>query len=374
MPSVSKSEPDNRRYPEKTDAAARRFCAVLPYPWILLILLALSIGNISAGGWNSAAEDLSPQTIVDRAVARAESQHNLLVDATFESQTVMLMQSLDDRGQVTKTDKTHYHQYPLHGALFEEVIAEDGRALDARERNTEEKNKAKFIREVEKRKKRGMHPQPEKGPGIRFGNKLMSRYRMKMLRTEEVERHPCWVIAFEPKEGDLPVQEMMDNALNQSTGTLWVAQDDYGLVRMDFVMRKPFKYWAGLLAVIRNTEGRLDFQRLEPNVWMPTHFELKLDLNVMLVKNIRRLITKKWTDYKRVSRTIAGNNSGGSFSSTSASLKFGNDILTLIRSRQGHRYPGGWRKIALIPTAPGFPSLLNMEKTSICRSNDGVAG
>ena len=70
-------------------------------------------------------------------------------------------------------------------------------------------------------------------------------------------------------------------------------------------MRKPFKYWAGLLAVIRNTEGRLDFQRVESNIWMPSDFELKLDLNVMLVKNIRRLITKKWTDYKRTSRTIA---------------------------------------------------------------------
>jgi hypothetical protein len=101
---------------------------------------------------------------------------------------------------------------------------------------------------------------------------------------------------------------MMDHALNQSTGTLWVAQDDYGLVRLDFVMRKPFKYWAGLLAVIRNTEGRLDFQRVESNIWMASNFELKLDLNVMMVKNIRRLITKKWTDYMRTSRTIPFDN------------------------------------------------------------------
>jgi|WetSurMetagenome_2_1015567.scaffolds.fasta_scaffold163460_3 hypothetical protein len=64
-------------------------------------------------------------------------------------------------------------------------------------------------------------------------------------------------------------------------------------------------------ANLRNTEGRLDFQRVEPNIWMPTDFELKLNLNVMLVKNIRRLI-KKWTDYKQVSRTIVFNNSGGS--------------------------------------------------------------
>ena len=306
MPRVSYSVPDNRRYPQKTCATVQRYLVVLPCPLILLILLALGTGNVSAGGWNSAPEDLSAQAIVDHAVARAEAQYNLLADAKFESQVFMSIQSLDDSGRVTKTDQTNYHQYPLHGALFEELIAKNGRALNAQERNTEEKNKAKFIREVEKRKKRGTHLQPEKRPGIRFGNQLMRRYRLKMLRTEEVGRHRCWVIAFEPKEGELPVQEMMDHALNQSTGTLWVAQDDYGLVRLDFLMRKPFRYWAGLLAVIRNTEGRLDFQRVEPNIWMPTNFELKLDLNVMVVKNIRRIITKKWADYKRVSSTIYG--------------------------------------------------------------------
>ena len=309
----------NRQH--KTNTATLINFVLLRCCLIFLFLLALGTGNVSAGGRNSATEDLSAQAIVDHAVARAETQYNLLTDSKFESQVFMSMQSLDDRGRVTKTDQTNYHQYPLQGALFEELIAKDGRALNARERDAEEKNKAKFIREVEKRKKRGIHPQPEKRPGIRFGNQLMSRYRFKLLRTEEVGRHRCWVIAFEPKEGELPVQEMMDNALNQSAGTLWVAQDDYGLVRLDFVMRKPFKYWAGLLAVIRNTEGRLDFQRVEPNTWMPTNFELKLDLNVMMVKNIRRLITKKWTDYKRVSPTTALNNSGGSLSSTYAGLK-----------------------------------------------------
>ncbi len=267
-------------------------------------LITFLLGWIQAAagtaGQISVAENLSAQEIVDRAVARAEAQHDQQVDTQFRSQVSMSIQSLDAGGRVTETDLTRYHQYPLHGALYEELIEKNGNALSAKDWNAEEKNKEKHMREVEKRRQRGIHPLPEKRPGIRFGSRLMQRYRFKMLRTEEVTRHLCWVIAFEPKEGDLPVDEMMDHALNQSTGTLWVAQDDFGLARLDFVMRKPFKYWAGLLAVIRNTEGRLDFQRVEPNIWMPVHFNLKLDLNVMMVKNIRRHITKKWTDYSRM--------------------------------------------------------------------------
>jgi hypothetical protein len=269
-------------------------CILIPF------LFSGHIAGAGATEQKIVPESLSAQEIVDRAVARAESQHNAQVDVQFESHVAMSIQSLDADGKVTKTDLTQYRQYPVSGALFEEVIARDGRDLNAQERKDEEKNKKKFIQEIEKRKQRGIHPQPLKGPGIRFGNQLMRRYQYKMLPNEVMGNHRCWVIAFEPKEGELPVDERMDNALNQSTGTLWISQDDYGVVRLDFVMRKPFKYWAGLLAVIRNTEGRLDFQRVEPNIWMPVNFDLKLDLNVMMVKNIRRHIIKKWTDYTRI--------------------------------------------------------------------------
>jgi hypothetical protein len=267
-----------------------------------ILISFLFSGQLSVAGDTAqkiVSESLSALDIVDRAVARAEAQHGSRVDAQFESQATMSIQSLDAGGKITKTDLTQYRQYPVNGALFEEEIARNGRTLNAQEQKEEEKNKKKFVREVEKRKQRGIYPQPEKRPGIRFGNQLMRRYRYKMLRDEVIDRHRCWVIAFEPKEGELPVDEMMDNALNQSTGTLWIAQDDYGVVRLDFVMRKPFKYWAGLLAVIRNTEGRLDSQRVEPDIWVPVNFDLKLDLNVMMVTNIRRHIIKKWTDYTR---------------------------------------------------------------------------
>jgi hypothetical protein len=38
---------------------------------------------------------------------------------------------------------------------------------------------------------------------------------------------------------------------------------------------------------------------VESDIWMASNFELKLDLNLMLVRNIRRFITKRWMDYRR---------------------------------------------------------------------------
>ncbi len=53
----------------------------------------------------------------------------------------MSIQSLDAAGKVTDTDQTSYRQYPLQGALYEELIAQNGRSLNDKEKKSEEKNK-----------------------------------------------------------------------------------------------------------------------------------------------------------------------------------------------------------------------------------------
>ena len=45
--------------------------------------------------------------------------------------------------------------------------------------------------------------------------------------------------------------------------------------------------------------SRVEYERVEPGVWLPTEFQLDLDLRV-LVKNIRRQIHRSWSDYRRV--------------------------------------------------------------------------
>jgi hypothetical protein len=254
-------------------------------------------------------QNLTPQEIIDRAVARAEAQYESLVEAMFESEAISTIKSLDGNGNVTKTESTRRRQYPLSGALFDELVEKNGRPLSEKEVRDEEKRKQEFIREVEKRISRGEHPQPEREPGIRFNQEFVQRYQFTLERMEIIRGHNCWVIRFEPKQGKLPVRNRMDRALNQSTGTFWVSQDDFGLARVEFALRKPFKYWGGILAVIRNTDGGMDYTRVEPDIWMPSHFDLKLDLKVMLVKNIRRLITIDYAGYQRSDDFVASHES-----------------------------------------------------------------
>jgi len=266
----------------------------------LIALCAFSLGFSELPGKDaSPPETRTAEEIVQKALERADVQYQSMVEASFESDVVSTTKSLDAGDRVTETNWNRRRQYPLSGALFEEVVEKNGRPLSDRERRQEEKKRKDFIREVAKRRARGEHPQPEKEPGIRFNRDFVSRYKLKKAGTETVGGHDCWVIAFEPKDGKLPVRNRMDQALNHSTGKFWISRDDFGLARIEFALRKPFKYWGGFLAVIRNTDGRLDYRRLEPGLWVPTDFDLKLDLEVLMLKDIRRHITIRWSEYRR---------------------------------------------------------------------------
>jgi len=277
------------RYP-----VSRRFRAsVCVLAFIFSPVIAETTGTVPA------EESLSAQQIVDRAVDRAERQNASMVEAFYKSEATTKTQSLDENNRITDQETARYRQYPIHGAVFEELVELNGRPLNEKEKEKEEEKKRDFILEVEKRRNRGDYIQPAKEERIRFNREFTERYLYKIERSEIIRTHSCWAISFKPKQGDLPERNRMDRALNQMTGILWISRDDYGLVRVEFALRNPFKYWGGILAVIRKTDGWVEYTRVDPDVWLPLHFNLELDLKVMLFKNIRRIIIKDWYNYSR---------------------------------------------------------------------------
>jgi hypothetical protein len=271
-------------------------------------LLALGISGVvfaSAGKQPEIREQPSAQEIMGRALARAEAQYESRAEALFESESISTVHSLDGENRITKTEQSRHKLYPVRGAVFEELVEKNGRPISDKERRNEGKKRQEFIREVEKRISTGEHPQPEKEPGIRFNHEFVDRYQFLISRIETIRGYRCWVIEFKPKDGKLPVKNRMDRALNQSKGRFWIAQDDYGLARLEFSLPKPFKYWGGFLAVIRNTDGRMNYRRVEPGTWLPLDFSLKLDIQVLMVKNIRRHLEIEWFDYKRISHSTS---------------------------------------------------------------------
>ena len=266
--------------------------------------LTLSVGVCVAvpGGWTpvvAAVQELTADEIVERAVQRAETQREsqaaLEYTATIHSKT----ERLDGDGEVEEAENRTYAQYAFEGVLFEEWVAMEGQSLDADDIRDEAERKEEFAEEVRERRADGEDPRPDDPNRVDFDEEFVNRYDFSIIGQDVVNGHPCWAIYLSPRDGDLPVRRGIDNALNNSTGHLWISMDDYGLVRGEFEMARSVRFWFGLLGTLRNTTGRLEFGHVAEGVWLPTVVDIKTDQRV-LFRNVRRRILREWTDYSRI--------------------------------------------------------------------------
>ena len=253
---------------------------------------ALVIGSLPASG-----QVLSPHAIIDLAVDRAEEQRKLQTDLAYEAIVEATTEQFDGDCAIKKTELATYRQYSLEGVVYEAMIAKEGEPLDADDVRSEEERRDKFIKEVRERRDKGEAPRGDDENRIDFNAEFVSRYDFWIVDEAVINDYLCWVIEFRPRKGDLPARRQIDTALNNSTGRIWVSQDDYGVARVEFEMAKSVRFWGGILGTLRNTVGRLEFVRVAANVWAPTTIDIRLDLRI-LFKNIRRRIVREWVDYR----------------------------------------------------------------------------
>ena len=253
---------------------------------------------LTLGAWSAPAlgQDLSAQEIIDRAVVRAEGQREAQADLGFQAFVESMTENLGGDGEVKETERETYHQYPLEGVVFEELVAKEGEPLDGDDARSELERREEFVDEVRERRAKGEDPLSDDENRIDFNQEFVSRYEFWIAGEEDVSGHASWVVEFRPREGDLPVRRQIDNALNNSTGRMWVSKDDYGLARVEFEMAKSVRFWGGILGTLRNTVGRLEFTRVAERVWMPTTIDIRLDLRI-LFRHIRRRIVREWAEY-----------------------------------------------------------------------------
>lgn len=239
---------------------------------------------------------LAAHRVVDRALEQAARQRGVAFDLGFEYFTDGWVESLAGDGRVTDARKTRNRHYPLEGHFYSEVIGRDDRPLDDDEARDERRKKADFVREARRHAERGERYEPDE-MRVDFDRELMDRYVTTLAGIDVVDGSVCWVIGFEPREGPLPNDRRLDGALNRSSGRLWIAQHDFGVRRAVFEMQSPVRWLWGIAGTLRRATGRLDFRRIEPNLWVPDRTLVEIEMGVFFgLKTIRRRIRNEWVD------------------------------------------------------------------------------
>lgn len=210
-----------------------------------VVRVCAGAGLLLISGWfhPAYAQVWSAHAIIDLAVERAEAQRISQADLDFEALVEAVTEHLDGDGQIKKTERETYRQYPVEGVVFEELIAKEGERLDADDERSERERREDFLSEVRERRAKGEEPVPEDENRIDFNEEFVARYDFWFVGEEAVDGHDCWVIELAPRAGDLPVRRRIDNALNNSTGRMWVAKTT--MVLHGLSLRWPSRFGSG---------------------------------------------------------------------------------------------------------------------------------
>ena len=272
----------------------------------LVLGAAASVARSQVGGPSpeiTRSDDLpSVAAVVQRAMERARAQDEAGTVLQYESRMVSRTDSLDGDGEVKETNVEIYRRYPLEGFIYEELVERNDQPLTADETREEHEKREEWVREVRDKTAKGEEYETDDERSVKFDDELMARYQAEVTGTVIVNGESTWVVDFEPREGKLPERTRMDKALNRSTGRLYISQQDYGIPRIEFEMGHPVKYMWGLLATLRRAEGEFNFERVDGDVWLPTSFDLAIELRVFF-RTMRRRVNREWVSRHRLDDT-----------------------------------------------------------------------
>ena len=237
--------------------------------------------------------------IIEQVVARTKTQDEAGAELRFESVVSTTVDSLDGDGEVVKTETTLHHRYALEGSIYEELVARNGKPLSEADARDESERQQRFRREAREAAANGERLETNDERQVRFNDDLMVRFDASISGEEMVRGKRCWVITFRARHGKLPERTRLDKALNRSAGRAYIAQDDYGIMQIEFELLRPVRYLWGVIASLRRATGRLEFDRVEDAVWLPRAYDLHIDVRV-LFRTTRQRIVREWIEHNRV--------------------------------------------------------------------------
>ncbi len=250
----------------------------------------------------------------DPAAFLPEVKKRLQTDQTLQSSYSFVEtrreRKLDGRGRPTSESVKVFENYPgLPGEeRWERLISEDGRAVPEEELAKKDRERRQKAEEYARR----LSEQPEKERArqnrewdkdrrevAKTVDDIFRVYDVRMLGREAIDGHGTIRFSLVPRPDAKP-QTREGRAMSHFTGTAWVSESDYELVRLSVEAIDTVSFGLGVLARLHKG-ARLTFERRKVNgeVWLPAKANYSFNARVALLKMLRRDATLEFSNYRK---------------------------------------------------------------------------
>lgn len=246
----------------------------------------------------TAAEDA--QQIMRRSVVWDQSNWERARDYTYIQQAEERF--LDGKGKVAHQESQTDEVVFLYGRPYTKRIAKNGKPLapDAARKEEQKMNSAAEERrrdEAQGGRKR-QEWEKKRSEERAFLQEIPEAYNFTILREDQIDGQPVWVIAGEPRSGYRP--KVADaRILTKIKPTFWIDKRDCRWVRADGEVLDTISFGLFLARFNRGTTLSLRQARVNNEVWMPQHLLVHLDARLALLKKLNGEFEITWRNYRK---------------------------------------------------------------------------
>jgi len=210
---------------------------------------------------------------------------------------------LDGKGQVKSTHIKAYEVMEIYGEPVQKLIAKDDKPLSEKDANKEDEKIQKLIdkrknESAEDRQKRLEKEEKNRAEDRQFVREVADAYNYKFAGVEKIDDRENYVIDGEPKPGYEPHLKQA-KILPKFRYRAWIDKDETEWKKLDIECIDTVSWGWFIARVHKGSRIVLEQTRVNDEVWLPQHINIKIDARFALMKQFDMDLDIGYRDYKK---------------------------------------------------------------------------
>jgi len=210
---------------------------------------------------------------------------------------------LDGSGQVKSTETKTTEIMELYGEPVERLIAKDDKPLSEKDAKKEEEKIQKVIEKRknesdEGRKKREKKEEKDREDSRQFVREVADAYNFHFAGIESLAGRDTYVIDAEPRPG-YEGHRKESKFLPKFRFRAWIDKDESQWKKLDIQCIDTVSLGLFLARVHKGSRIIVEQTRINDEVWLPQHVDVKVDVRLALLKNFNVEDDITYRDYKK---------------------------------------------------------------------------
>lgn len=210
---------------------------------------------------------------------------------------------LDSNGSVTKTEIRTSEVLEIYGEEVDKLIAKDDKPLSDEDAKKQDDKIQKIIdkrknESDDDRRKRLEKEEKEREDDRKFVLEVADAFDFRLVGSEVIDGHDCWVLAAEPHPGYQP-KHRDAKMLSKFHGRVWIDKAEGQWVKLDITALDNLTFGVFLARIHKGARVQVDLIEVNKEVWLPKHVQFRVDARIALLKNYREDVEQTFRDYKK---------------------------------------------------------------------------